>query len=104
MEDGGALWASHLTGPENALWSLGLSEHYLFAYPGLPGPSEQEIESMPLVVRKKETGALLQRFLFDATTANVHLRLDARGALVATPRVLWALTLREAAAGKAPVP
>ncbi|MFO0891045.1 MAG: PQQ-binding-like beta-propeller repeat protein [Isosphaeraceae bacterium] len=106
MDDGTALWGHHLTGPENALWSVGLSDQYVFAYPSLPGLSDQEFGSMPLVVRAKETGALLQRFLFNATIASVQLRLDTRGALVATPHALWGLGRREAgaASGKEPIP
>ena len=46
---------------------------------------------MPVVVRRQDTGALVQRFVFPATIADVSLRLDGRGALLATSRVLWAL-------------
>jgi outer membrane protein assembly factor BamB/tetratricopeptide (TPR) repeat protein len=95
IEDGGAVWDCHLTGPENSLWSIGLSERFVFAYPSQPSLSGDEIESMPLVVRSKERGALVQRFVFPATIADVNLKLDARGALVATPRALWALCGRE---------
>ena len=51
---------------------------------------------MPLVVRAKDNGALLQRFLFAATVADVHLKVDTRGALVATPRSFWGLGRRKA--------
>ena len=57
--------------------------------------SEDETESMPVVVRRPDTGALVQRFVFPATIADVGLRLDARGALVATSRALWALAERK---------
>ena len=86
----------HLIGPENAHWSIALSERCVVAYPSLSNLSEEEMESMPVVFRRQETGALVQRFVFPATIADVSLRLDARGALVATSRALWALTRRDA--------
>jgi outer membrane protein assembly factor BamB len=106
MDDGGAVWDCHLSGPENSLWSIGLSERFVFAYPSQPSFAGEEVQTMPLVVRAKENGRLVQRFVFPATIADVNLKLDARGALVATPHALWALCRREAGArpGKEPVP
>lgn len=95
VDDGSPLWAFHLTGPENALWSIALSDRWVLAYPSLSNLSEGEMESMPVVVRRQETGALVQRFVFSATIADVNLKLDSRGVLVATCRNLWALSRRD---------
>jgi len=102
VDDGSPLWACHLTGPENALWSIALSDRCVMAYPSLSNLSEGELESMPVVVRRQETGALVQRFVFAATIADVNLKLDSRGVLVATYRGLWALSRRGGADPKPP--
>jgi outer membrane protein assembly factor BamB/TolA-binding protein len=104
VDDGTALWSCHLTGPENALWCLALSEKCVLSYPSLPNLSDDEMESMPVVVRRQDTGALVQRFVFPATIADVKVRLDARGALVATSHALWALSRREAGGALDPTP
>jgi hypothetical protein len=104
VDDGSPLWACHLTGPENALWSIALSDRCVMAYPSLSNLSEGELESMPVVVRRQETGALVQRFVFSATIADVNLKLDSRGVLVATYRGLWALSRRDGGAGPKPSP
>jgi outer membrane protein assembly factor BamB/tetratricopeptide (TPR) repeat protein len=98
VEDGSTVWSGHLSGPENAFWSLALSERFVVAYPSLSSVSEEELESMPVVVRRQETGALVQRFVFPATIADVSVKLDGRGALVATSRALWALHRRDSGA------
>jgi outer membrane protein assembly factor BamB/tetratricopeptide (TPR) repeat protein len=106
IEDGRVLWTCPLTGPENAVWSLALAERYVVAYPSASSLSDEELESMPVVARRQDTGALVQRFVFPATIADVSVRLDARGAVIATSRSLWALCRRDAAsvlpAGKEP--
>jgi outer membrane protein assembly factor BamB len=106
IDDGAPLWSAHLVGPENALWSIALSERYLVAYPSLSSLSDEELESMPVVMRRQETGALVQRFVFPATITDVDLRLDTRGALVATSKALWSLTRRsgEAEPERPPAP
>ena len=104
MDDGSPLWTCYLTGPENAHWSIALSDQCVMAYPSLSELSEGELESMPVVVRRQETGALVQRFVFSATIADVKLRLDSRGVLVATYRGLWALARRDCGADPKPSP
>ena len=44
VDDGSPLWACHLTGPENALWSIPLSDRHVLAYPSLSNLSEGELE------------------------------------------------------------
>jgi outer membrane protein assembly factor BamB len=102
LDDGGALWSCHLSGPENALWSIALAERCVVAFPSATSPTEEEMESMPVVVRRQDSGALLQRFVFPATISEVSLRLDTRGALIATSRALWALA--RPVAGSLPEP
>ena len=94
----------HLTGPENALWSIALSDRCVLAYPSLSNLSEGELESMPVVIRRHETGALVQRFVFPATITDVKLKLDSRGVLVATYHGLWALARRDGGADPRPFP
>ena len=57
---------------------------------------------MPVVARRQDTGALVQRFVFPATIADVNVKLDPRGAVVATSRALWALCRRDVASATAP--
>jgi cellulose synthase operon protein C len=104
VDDGSPLWTCYLTGPENAHWSIALSDRCVMAYPSLSELSEGELESMPVVVRRQETGALVQRFVFSAPIADVKLRLDSRGVLVATYRGLWALARRDGGADPQPSP
>jgi outer membrane protein assembly factor BamB len=104
LEQGSPLWSCHLTGPANAQWSVALSERCVVAYPSASSLSEEELESMPVVVRRQDSGSLVQRFVFPATIAGVDLRLDARGALVATSRALWALARRTAGPEPKPAP
>ncbi len=104
MDDGRPLWSCHLTGPENARWSVLLSERCVLACPCVSNSSEEELETLPVVIRRQDSGALLQRFVFPATIAEVNLRLDARGMVVATSRSLWALCRRDAPMLSRPLP
>ena len=51
---------------------------------------------MPLIVRQRETGELVQRFVFPTTIADLTFKADPHGALVATARGLWGLGSKEA--------
>jgi hypothetical protein len=104
LDDGSVLWTCHMSGPENAQWSIALSEQCVAAFPCAAPGSEEEMENMPIVVRRQDTGALVQRFVFPATIADVSLRLDGRGALLATSRVLWALARPAAGSVAKPAP
>ena len=94
LENGAVLWNCHLGGPENALWTLALSDRCVLTYPRTSHPSDEERENLPLIVRRQDNGALVQRFLFSATISDVTLRLDARGAMLATPQSVWKLEPR----------
>ena len=104
LEDGSAVWSRHLAGRDLILWSLALSDRSVLVYPSLSSLWEEEVEAMPVVVCKQEDGALVQRFVFPATIADVHLRLDPRGVVIATPRELWALGGRPPTRGGRPSP
>jgi len=94
--DGSPVWSSYLSGPEDATWSIVLTEHHILAYPSKIESAEAgEVDNMCVIVRRRETGALLQRFVFPTTIANVAFKADARGVWVATARGLWALGKRE---------
>jgi cellulose synthase operon protein C len=92
MEDGSPLWSCYLGGPEDAMWSIALSRSHILAYPSkLEVPGVSEVDSMCMIVRRRDNGALVQRFMFPTKIADVALRADPRGVWVATARGVWAL-------------
>jgi outer membrane protein assembly factor BamB len=95
LEDGSPVWSSQLNGPEDATWSIVLTEHHVLAYPSKSESTDaDEVDNMCLVVRRRETGALVQRFVFPTAIANVAFKADPRGVWIATARGLWALGKR----------
>jgi outer membrane protein assembly factor BamB len=91
LADGSVLWTRHLTGP-NSGWALALTERCVMAYPGpASSPVENEIDGLPLVFRRRDTGELVQRLFFPVTLSDVAVRLAPHGALVATRGGLWSL-------------
>src|SRR5262249_1141203 len=101
LADGRPVWTRHWTGPENPTWSIALAARHVVAYPDQSGPADGNdrervpiIESMPVVVHRRETGALVQRFVLPADITNVQLKLDPAGVLVGTPRGVWGLGAR----------
>jgi hypothetical protein len=111
LADGAPGWACHWAGPEDSAWSLALAAHHVIAYPNHTGLAEDgALESIPVVVRRRETGALVQRFVLPVAAApaaarvdsaeatppgDVTFRIDPGGALVATPRGVWGLGPKE---------
>jgi outer membrane protein assembly factor BamB/tetratricopeptide (TPR) repeat protein len=115
LEGGTAVWTSEwTTNAEDSSWSLALAADHVFAY---PVPSVQgkgvEMETIPVIVRRRDTGALVQRLVFPANgkvaepsppqdrgpaggdaLAAVTFNLDHLGAVVATPRGIWGLGVR----------
>jgi outer membrane protein assembly factor BamB len=97
LEDGARLWARPRPGPEDVLWSIALLDRCVIAYPSSErGDDDNSIETMPVVVRRRESGALVQRFLFRTPPADVLFKADARGALLATSQGIWGLGPKEA--------
>jgi outer membrane protein assembly factor BamB len=96
LDDGSSVWSCYLSGPENATWSILLTGHHVLAYPSKSESTDPgELENMCVVVRRRETGALLQRFVFPTMIANVAFKADPRGVWIATARGLWGLGKRE---------
>ncbi len=91
LADGSLVWTRYLTGPESG-WALALTERCVLAYPG-PASSgaDNEIDGLPLVFRRRDTGALVQRLFFPVALSDVAVRLAPHGALVATRGGLWSL-------------
>jgi hypothetical protein len=104
LDDGARLWSCALTGPEDAVWSIALTQRCVIAYPNssrLSAGGDNEntpviLENMPVILRRRETGALVQRFVFPTTIADVMFKVDSRGALLATSRGMWSLGSKEA--------
>jgi outer membrane protein assembly factor BamB/tetratricopeptide (TPR) repeat protein len=101
LADGSKAWSCRLTGLKEAKWSLALSQRYVISYPvsniGDGGDVEKlPVLAMPVIVRRRETGQLVQRFVFPTTIADVIFKADSRGAVVASARGLWGLGSKEA--------
>ena len=108
LEDGHSVWSRHLAGPKDTGWSLALTESYVIACPNnstesLSNSASDPAESdklpalvMPLLIRRRDSGELVQRFVFPTTGPDVTVKADPRGALVATTRGLWGLGTKEA--------
>jgi outer membrane protein assembly factor BamB/tetratricopeptide (TPR) repeat protein len=94
LADGSLLWKRPLTGPESG-WALALTDRCVVAYPG-PASSapDNEIDGLPLVFRRRDTGELVQRLFFPVTLSDVAVRLAPQGALIATRGGLWSLGQR----------
>ncbi len=110
LSDGVQSWTSAWVGTEDSSWSIALSAQHVIAYPNQTGLADGfEMATIPVIVRRRETGALVQRFLFPATPVEavppadpggalaattqgvVSVRIDPGGASVATPRGVWGL-------------
>jgi cellulose synthase operon protein C len=96
LEDGSRMWSAHLTGPQDAVWSVALSQRCVIAYSSATRlPDGGDIANLPVIVRRRETGALVQRFVIPTTITDVSFKVDPRGALLATSRGMWALGTKE---------
>ncbi len=96
LEDGSSVWTCFLSGPEGATWSIALSGEHVLAYPAkIEANDNGEVNNMCVVVRRRDTGALVQRLAFPTTTADVAFKAEPRGVWVATARGLWVLGKRE---------
>lgn len=94
LADGSLAWSKHLTGPD-AGWSLALTERCVLAFPTYAIPPSSDGETLPLVFRRRDTGALVQRLIFPVAVADVTVQLAPRGALVATREGFWAVGERK---------
>ena len=123
LEDGTPAWSSEwTTAAEDSSWSLALTAEHVFAYP-VPAVQGQgvETETIPVIVRRRDAGTLVQRLVFPASgkvvepaqppdrgaagdgPAAVTFNLDHLGAVVATPHGIWGLGVRGLAGPSAPI-
>ncbi len=91
LEDGSAVWSRPLRAQESRAsrrishgrW---LTRRYVIAYPDHNPPAAEDIDklpvtTMPVILRQRETGELVQRFVFSTTIADLTLNADPRGDL-----------------------
>ncbi|MGP0062353.1 MAG: PQQ-binding-like beta-propeller repeat protein [Isosphaeraceae bacterium] len=122
LADGVPAWTSEWPGMEDSRWSIALSAQHVIAYPNQTGLADGfEMATIPVILRGRETGALVQRFLFPATQAEptrgdlggmaatatpglVTFKLDPGGASLATPRGVWGLGAKRAVAAPPTIP
>jgi outer membrane protein assembly factor BamB/tetratricopeptide (TPR) repeat protein len=91
LENGSRTWAYPLSGPENAIWSIALSERAVFAFPSAHESKDAALVSVPLSVRRRDDGALIERLVFPTSISENTFKLDPRGAILATSTGIWAL-------------
>jgi cellulose synthase operon protein C len=108
LDDGSGVWSRHLSGPRedpsgasDLAWSIALTQRHVFAYPSNNEPDREASQKlpvivMPVIIRRRENGDLVQRFVFPTTIADLTLKADTHGAIVATARGLWGLGSKEA--------
>ena len=102
LEDGSHIW-SRACRPTGKTWP-GRSRSrsgIVIAYPAtIPRPATISINcrrsSCPVIVRQRETGELVQRFVFPTTIADLTSRPIRTAGLVATTLGLWGLGSKEA--------
>jgi outer membrane protein assembly factor BamB/tetratricopeptide (TPR) repeat protein len=105
LDDGQGVWSRHLTGPKDTGWSVTLTRNHVIACPLNPLPSDtvdaekMAVITMPVFIRRRESGELVQRFVFPTTNGDVTFKADPRGALVATTQGLWGLGIKEGSPG-----
>ena len=103
LADGAVCWKAGSLGPKTAGWSVALADRNVVAWPDTPDPSAADSASLPMLVRRRDTGSLVQRFLFPASPTGLVVRLEPGGGVVAAQGRLWALgDRRPVDAGGAP--
>lgn len=87
--DGSVAWRRKLIGPTSG-WSLALTDRFVAAYPNPAHLVEDDLPALPVVFRRRDTGAIVQRLLLPTPVTDLTLKLAPRGAFVATQGGLWA--------------
>ena len=90
LADGKLAWREPLIGPDSG-WSLALTEQCVLACPRASSPVEGDMEGLSLLLRRRDTGAFVQRLWFREGISDVAVRLSPHGALVAAQGGLWAV-------------
>ncbi len=95
LDDGSRVWSCPLSGPDGAVWSIALSERCVFAFPSATQyPKMGELATLPVIVHRRLDGALIERFVFQTAVSEVTFQVDARGAMLATEKGIWALSAK----------
>ena len=94
LEDGKRVWSCPLSGPKStAVWSIALSERSIFAFPSAAeSAGASDLTSWPVIVHRREDGALIERLVFPSAVSEVTFKVDPRRAIVATDKDIWALS------------
>ncbi len=100
LADGHTIWKRPLSGPTSAGWAVALTERGVAAYPVPSKLKEEYISTLPIVIRRRDDGELIQRLLFQTTVSDLAVRFSPRGALVATQNGLWSLGDRQVMDGR----
>ena len=85
LDDGSGIWCRALSGDRIELaWSVALTKDYVIAYPSNPTDASEAIDKlpvivMPVIVRQRETGELVQRFVFPTKAADFTVKADPHG-------------------------
>lgn len=94
LADGEPVWKRRLSGPA-AGWALALSARFVAAYPSpLRSYENDGLGSLPIVFCQRDTGALVQRVLFDSPVTALTVRMAPGSVVVATQAEGWALGRR----------
>lgn len=99
LGDGSRAWSSWQAGPESG-WSITLTDTCVLAYPQTASSDEARGGRLPLVLRRRDTGRLVQRLVFDTDASRLDLILAPRGAIVASEEGLWSLAGRRTVDGE----
>jgi outer membrane protein assembly factor BamB len=90
LGDGSRAWSRPLLGPSEG-WAIATADRYVAAYP-IPGRSRDgPLDTLPVIVCRREDGGLLQRLSFPLGSGDSLVCLLPGGAMVATPGGVWAL-------------
>ncbi len=91
LDNGEPAWRRHLVGPESSGWSIALTERFVVAYPDPTRSLGGLLDSLPIVLCRRQDGLPVQRLVFNAPVSASAVRLDAGSVVVATQGRLWAL-------------
>jgi outer membrane protein assembly factor BamB/tetratricopeptide (TPR) repeat protein len=90
LDRGERAWTRHLVGPE-AGWRVALGARCVAAYPDPDRAAEGPLDSLPVLLCRRDSGEPVQRLLFAAPVRELAVRLDPLATLVATQGRLWSL-------------
>ncbi len=101
LGDGKPLWSRPLAGPTTG-WVVALTDRHVATYPSPARSMDNSLESLPLEICRRDTGALVQRLSFPVTVTNLAVQMAPRGVLIATQAALWSLGDAQGVDGASP--